>query len=297
MVTCPICNKKMNYINNSHLKTHNLTPSDFKLKFPNLKYISQIVINKMSVKENSFNIAIEKNREIKKQNFLKLNKKCKNCEFLLDYDKRKNIFCSHKCSATFVNKERTVKYSEKGMQSLKENGLKTVFKNFKNYKENYINKSFNIECRICKKHFIVNYRKKLKQTCSPECKKKAYALFNHKQTKSYAKSGYYKGIYCASSWELAFLVFNKDLEKNIIRCDKHFEYEIKNKKHLYFPDFLMDKTIYEIKGRDFGDVKIKAQAVIDAGYNIEIFRRKEIMPLIKSIQEKYNIKDIIELYD
>lgn len=293
MVTCPICNKEMNYINNSHLKKHSLTPASFKLKFLNLKYISQIAINKMSVKEDGFNRAIEKNREIKKQKFLKSNKKCKNCECLLDYEKRKNIFCSHSCSATFSNLNRKVIYSEEGMKNLRKIGLESSFKNFKNY----IAKFFNLQCKICKKDFSVGYKKKKHQTCSPECKKKAHALFNHKQTKSYAKSGYYKGIYCASSWELAFLIFNKDLEKNIIRCNKHFEYEIKNKKHLYFPDFLMDKTIYEIKGRDFGDVKIKAQAVIDGGYDIKIFRRKEIMPLIKSIQEKYKVKDITELYD
>ena len=296
MVTCPICNKEMNYINNSHLKQHDLTPASFKLKFPNLKYISQIAINKMSVKEDNFNRAIEKNRKIKQQQFLKLNKKCKNCKCLLDYEKRKNVFCSHTCSATFVNKERTIKYSEKAMQSLKINGFKSAKMNFLD-RRNYEKECYKVICKICLKELIVNVSKKRNKTCSTDCKKKAHAIFNFKQNKTYAKSGYYQGVYCASSWELAFLIFNKDLGNNIRRCQKYFDYEINEEKHLYFPDFIIDDIIYEIKGRELEDVEIKAQAVRSSGVEIEIFRRKEIMPLMKYVQQMYGIKDITQLYD
>jgi len=38
-------------------------------------------------------------------------------------------------------------------------------------------------------------------------------------------------------------------------------------------------------------------AVINSGYKIEIVRKKEILPIIKFIKEKYKIKDITKLYD
>lgn len=93
------------------------------------------------------------------------------------------------------------------------------------------------------------------------------------------------------------MIFNKDLGNNIRRCEKYFNYEINEEKHLYFPDFIMDDIIYEIKGRELEDVEIKAQAVRFSGVEIEIFRRKEIMPLIKYVQQMYGIKDITQLYD
>lgn len=174
-------------------------------------------------------------------------------------------------------------YSEKGMKNLRESGLKNSVDNFK--KRVYKTKVFILQCKVCEKEFIVNYKKKKHTTCSNECKNKAHAIFNFKQNKTYAKSGYYQGVYCASSWELAFLVFNKDLGNNIRRCEKYFNYEINEEKHLYFPDFIMDDIIYEIKGRELEDVEIRAQAVRSSGVEIEIFRRKEIMPLIKYVQQ------------
>lgn len=59
----------------------------------------------------------------------------------------------------------------------------------------------------------------------------------------------------------------------------------------------MDDIIYEIKGRELEDVEIKAEAVRKSGMKIKIFRRKEIMPLIKYVQQMYGVKDITQLYD
>jgi hypothetical protein len=45
--TCLICNKEFSYVSNTHLKTHNLTPIEYKTKFPNASFKSEI-INKKS---------------------------------------------------------------------------------------------------------------------------------------------------------------------------------------------------------------------------------------------------------
>lgn len=43
----------------------------------------------------------------------------------------------------------------------------------------------------------------------------------------------------------------------------------------------------EIKGREREDVELKTQAVIKAGYEIQVITNKDIAPIIKSLQNKY----------
>lgn len=96
---------------------------------------------------------------------------------------------------------------------------------------------------------------------------------------------------------ISILITNKDLGKEIKRCDLKFSYKINNLEHTYFPDFMISNIIYEIKGREFEDVVLKIEAVKMKGYKIKLIRRKEILPMIKLIKEKYKVKDIINLYD
>ena len=75
--------------------------------------------------------------------------------------------------------------------------------------------------------------------------------FNPKTRKkwSWGKCGYYKKIWCDSSWELAFLVFNLDNKIKIKRNRKGFKYHFYGKKHLFYPDFIIDNEYIEIKGK------------------------------------------------
>lgn len=64
------------------------------------------------------------------------------------------------------------------------------------------------------------------------------------------KAGWYKGYYCDSSWELAYVIYN--LEHNICNFIKNtkdkFEYTFNNEKHFYVPDFKFDDGSYvEVK--------------------------------------------------
>ena len=63
------------------------------------------------------------------------------------------------------------------------------------------------------------------------------------------KYGTYKGFYCDSSWELAFLIYHLDIGDNVVRNNESFDYKTTdglNRK--FFPDFKIDNTFYEIKG-------------------------------------------------
>lgn len=62
------------------------------------------------------------------------------------------------------------------------------------------------------------------------------------------KKGWYKGYYCDSSWELAYVVYNIDHNISFIRNENFFPYVFKGEKHNYKPDFIEGETYIEIKG-------------------------------------------------
>ena len=111
------------------------------------------------------------------------------------------------------------------------------------------------------------------------------AAGNTKGNKS--KKGYYKGMYCGSSYELAYVIYNLDHNIPFARCDRYYEYEYNGSKHLYFPDFeLADGTIIEIKGYHTETVDIKAAAVCDRP--IKVLYKKDLSKYMKieSVIEK-----------
>lgn len=55
-VTCQICGEKMKFINNRHLKKHNITVNEYKIKFPNHSNISN---NSFKIFKNNLQIANE----------------------------------------------------------------------------------------------------------------------------------------------------------------------------------------------------------------------------------------------
>ena len=62
------------------------------------------------------------------------------------------------------------------------------------------------------------------------------------------KNGWYKGIWCDSSWELAFVIYHLEHNLYIERCHDIRTYEYNGKTYKYFPDFITDDGIVEIKG-------------------------------------------------
>jgi hypothetical protein len=62
-------------------------------------------------------------------------------------------------------------------------------------------------------------------------------------------SGWYKGFWLDSSWELAFLMFNLDNGIPIARNEVGFLYKYGKKELRYYPDFIVDGKYVEIKGK------------------------------------------------
>ena len=115
----------------------------------------------------------------------------------------------------------------------------------------------------------------------------------YNKTRGNGKKGWYNNIFCDSSWELAFLVYYKEHNLNIKRCDKRLEYIWNNEKHIYIPDFETDEGIIEIKGR-----KTKQSEAKHKQYpNIKIIDYKLMIPYLEYVQNKYGDKYWKILYE
>ena len=62
------------------------------------------------------------------------------------------------------------------------------------------------------------------------------------------KKGWYKGVFCDSSWELAFLYYHLENNLYIERCTEKRKYLYNSEERIYIPDFIVDDGIVEIKG-------------------------------------------------
>lgn len=109
------------------------------------------------------------------------------------------------------------------------------------------------------------------------------------------KYGTYRGYYCDSGWELAFLIYHLDMGSDVRRCDEYFEYEYEGIIHKYYPDFIIENTYYEIKGiyRPEDPFKI---AQFPKDKNLLVVDRTSISAYINHCKQHYG-KMYTTLYD
>lgn len=190
-------------------------------------------------------------------------------------------FCAH-CGIALSYELRTYKYCSDFCRNASRN------ESSKNPRLN------NRECLVCGKVFNAPLSTK---TCSREC---GYKLLSAKQSKNYQehkldhitvkskyKYGTYAGVYCDSSWELAFVIYlldhNIDFKRN---TDNYFTYTYKGNQHNFFPDFIVGNTYVELKNRhsDLTDAKISA---IPPHIDFKILYYEDIKPILSYISNKY----------
>lgn len=174
--------------------------------------------------------------------------KCERCGKVMTEKFGSGRFCSRACANSKVHSEETkqkiskaLKRSESHLKAAQQSNAKrkSVCKELYYSNPNY--------CKVCEK--IIPYEKRYRKTCSDTCLKisnKANGGLKEGSVKNY-KAGYYKGIRCDSSWELAFLVYNLDHGIPIKRNTESFSYKLHNQEHKYYPDFIIDDTYIEIK--------------------------------------------------
>lgn len=111
---------------------------------------------------------------------------------------------------------------------------------------------------------------------------------------------FYNSLYFDSSWELAYYIWLIDTGKEFKYKPPRYEYCIGNSVHFYYPDFIVDNKIIEIKG----DHLIQDGTLIDWNtgkkliektnflkeLGVIIIVKKDIMPILKYISNTYGPK-------
>lgn len=104
--------------------------------------------------------------------------------------------------------------------------------------------------KYCKQNEKAIHAKSFGRKISDETKAKWKAngrICGYRKNAGRGKRGYYKGLYCMSSWELAWVVYQLEHGLNVEQCKDKFKYTMNGEIHHYTPDFIIDGVYYEIK--------------------------------------------------
>ena len=230
-----------------------------------------------------------------------------------DFEKGKyKHTCSSKCAHTRKMSDETKnKISKKIKSYIKTNGslgsinhilkpilIKQICEQCGNEFEIWNNKSYDKKLtgnnyyskRFCSKECSLKHMKCLVSKSTKERCDKGKFGGNNNETYKKHKHGWYNGLYCGSSYELAFVLYHIDMGDVVKRCELKLQYEYNGKIYNYYPDFEINNDIYEIKG--FEDYKAKAK---HKQHPYIKWINKELMkPILKYVKEKYG-KDFVRL--
>jgi len=216
-------------------------------------------------------------------------KKCNNTFERSSIRKNKQIFCSKRCgnshSVSDLHRQRT---------AIK---IKAFYKKKRGSDILERNKIIQYNCVRCSTVFEKT-KHSPKKYCSSNCRIKSYQqkpnMGGIRKGSGRAKAGYFRNIYCGSTYELAFLIWHQDRNISVKRCDQIFIY---NGTKKYYPDFEIDNIIYEIKGFYTPDVTLKAESVRAKNIQYKLLYRQDIQHMIDYVKQKYNVKYLYLLYD
>ena len=114
----------------------------------------------------------------------------------------------------------------------------------------------------------------------------------YKKGSGRGKKGWYNGIWCDSSWELAWLIFCFEHGIRVRRNRKRFTYDWKGSSYKYLPDFIVeDNLIVEVKG--YMDERAKVKIASCPG--VIVLMKDEMKVVIDYVVMKYG-RDFIRLY-
>lgn len=130
----------------------------------------------------------------------------------------------------------------------------------------------------CDEHMKIARHNKL----SENCKIHKLGGYNPNSIKKH-HHGDYKGIHCDSSWELAYVVYCLEHNIQITNCKEVRYYVVNNKTKKYFPDFVVNNEIIEIKGYYDINAKLKHEQNPD----IKILFKKDLENALEYTISKY----------
>lgn len=264
---------------------------------------------------------LKKQKDKNKYESFQLDRICKNPKCKKHFTWNSNPyseFCSRSCANAYSSSFSSSKSISHGMKLA--NATKTKFiacaggcgkmikvsiSTTKKYCDDcFKNMGFTGICLICGKQ--ISLTRTRKKTCCKEhenllrarsnsnYQKIAHTSGGYRKGAGHGKKGWYKGYWCDSSWELAWVIYSLDHNIKFERCKEKFKYIFKNKIHHYYPDFkLEDGTYIEIKGYQYPNWKSKCNQI---SIPLKILYERDIQPIIQYVKEKYGL-NWIELYD
>lgn len=153
-------------------------------------------------------------------------------------------------------------------------------------------------CPMCLKKFKPRgkntiYCSKMCFKSDTECKFRNKSPGGYRRGAGRSKSGWYKGIWCDSTYELVYLIYCIDHNIPIKRCEKRFEYMFNGKQHFYHPDFIVnDHEIIEIKGRIDERFEAKKRSCRD----VTILFKEDLKRHFEYVNVNYTTKHV-DLYE
>lgn len=236
---------------------------------------------------------------------------CSTCEkeFYVEEDenkfpKKKKYYCSRSCANKRQHSDETKHKISMGVKK-SEKFIDDVHRKFGTIEDR--RKKTTSICMVCGKKFeqktyVYNGRIKFQKCkiCSKECRSKYFSIknknctggFRESSVKNY-KSGWYNGIHCDSSWELAFIIYCTEHNMDIKRCKQVREYLDKDGiKRKFHPDFIVDGVVYEIKGKQDRNLEEKR----NSNQDVIFIYKSDMKPYLDYVIEKYGT-DFIKKYD
>lgn len=106
--------------------------------------------------------------------------------------------------------------------------------------------------------------------------------------------GWYKGFWCDSSYELAYVIYNLDMGIGFQRNTKKFPYKHNGKNGYWIPDFVLDNGTYvEVKGRVTEKVKAKFR---DFTEPLIVLTKKNLKEVFRYVIKQYG-ENFANLYE
>lgn len=165
----------------------------------------------------------------------------KHCPKCNTVHNKNGMFCSRSCANSRPStEEKKLKQSAAAKASAKVTEANKIIAETRIAERNKIN------CIICNNIFD-RVKSSKRATCSnQECisKHRSNTTGGYREGSGRSNSGYYKGIYCGSTYELVWVIYRLDHNLSVTRFSGFIPYD--NKK--YFPDFIDGNIIYEMKG-------------------------------------------------
>lgn len=148
---------------------------------------------------------------------------------------------------------------------------------------------------------LIDYKRLNPHIHTPETKAKLSAaafrrkIGGYQKGSGWGKKGWYKGYFCDSSWELAYVIYSLDHHIPIKRNLESRQYIWEGKLRKYIPDFIMNNDpndIVEIKGYS----SPQSLAKMEANPDIKVLYGDDLKHVFKYVKEKYG-KNFISLYE